>query len=300
MANRLGYCCINLTIGERFTTNRTMRKATFETKGLDYVSEITLKNVKDILPTLEWNRLNKIFVYRMSSSIVPWQDRIVLEDLKDYKQIVEHLKKAGDFAKFWNMRLSFHPSQFILLSSTKERVVKSAIAELEMHGKIMDLMGLPKSHYAHINIHVGAASGGKHATMDRFASNFMLLSESVKSRLVVENDDRPTMYTVNDLKYLYDKIGTPITFDIFHHECQQDTMTQEQAFKLAASTWPIGIAPSIHYSESKRLHENNEKIKVVAHSDYITKIPYTYDIDVDIECEAKMKELAILPFIDRF
>lgn len=299
MANRLGYCCINLTIGKRFTTNRTMRKATFEAKGLDYVSEITLKNVKDIIHILEWNRINKIFVYRMSSSIVPWQDRIALEDLKDYKEIVEHLKKAGNFAKFWNMRLSFHPSQFILLSSTKERVVKSAIAELEMHGKIMDLMGLPKSHYAHINIHVGAASGGKHAAMDRFVNNFMLLSKSVKSRLVVENDDRPTMYTVSDLKYLYDRIGTPITFDIFHHECQQDIMSQEQAFKLAASTWPIGIAPSIHYSESKRLHENNEKIKVVAHSDYITKIPHTYDIDVDIECEAKMKELAILPFIDR-
>jgi len=299
MPNRLGYCCINLTIGKQYTTNRSMRKATFESKGLDYVSEITLKNVKDIIPILEWNRLNGIFVYRMSSCIVPWQDRINLEDLKDYKEISAELKKAGDFAKFWNMRLSFHPGAFTLLSSTKERVVKSAIAELEMHGKVMDLMGLPQTHYAHINIHIGAASCGKHVAMDRFADNFKLLSKSVQSRLVVENDDRPSMYAVSDLKYLYDKIGTPITFDFFHHECQQDPMSQESAFKLAASTWPNGIAPSVHYSESKRLHENDTKIKVVAHSDYINSLPNTYGIDVDVEVECKKKELAILKFIKK-
>jgi hypothetical protein len=97
MPNRLGYCCINLTLNGKYTTNRSMRKATFESKGLDYVSEITLKNVKDILPILEWNRLNGIFVYRMSSCIVPWQDRINLEDLKDYKEIATTLKIAGDF-----------------------------------------------------------------------------------------------------------------------------------------------------------------------------------------------------------
>jgi UV DNA damage endonuclease len=170
---------------------------------------------------------------------------------------------------------------------------------LEMHGKIMDLMGLPQSHYAHINIHIGASTGGKQAAMDRFADNFMLLSNSVRSRLVVETDDRPSMYTVSDLKYLYDKIGTPITFDFFHHQCQLDPMSQEEAFKLAASTWPSGIAPSVHYSESKRLHENDSKIKVVAHSDYINELPNTYGIDVDIEAEVKMKELAILPFINK-
>lgn len=294
MPNRLGYCCINLTIGKQFTTNRSMRKATFESKGLIYVSEIALNNVKDILPILKWNAVNDIYVYRMSSCLIPWQDRIILEDLKDYKEICIALKEAGDFAKSHGMRLSFHPSQFILLSSVKEKVVTSSIAELEMHGKIMDLMGLPQTQYAHINIHVGAASGGKHVAMDRFADNFKRLSKSVQSRLVVENDDRPSMYTVRDLTYLYDKIGTPITFDFFHHECQQDPMSQEEAFKLAASTWPSRIAPSVHYSESKRLHENDSKIKVVAHSDMINNLPNTYGVDVDIEVEVKMKELALL------
>ena len=73
--------------------------------------------------------------------------------------------------------------------------------------------------------------------------------------------------------------------------------TEQEALELAISTWPKDIKPIVHYSESKMLHEGNDKIKPQAHSDYITKIPSTYGHDVDIMVEAKAKELAILPFI---
>jgi hypothetical protein len=39
MAN-LGYACINMSMGKKVGTNRTMVKRTFEAKGLDYVSEL--------------------------------------------------------------------------------------------------------------------------------------------------------------------------------------------------------------------------------------------------------------------
>jgi UV DNA damage repair endonuclease len=55
----------------------------------------------------------------------------------------------------------------------------------------------------------------------------------------------------------------------------------------------------VHYSESKAIHENNNKLKPQAHSDYITSLPNTYELDVDIMVEAKAKELAILPFINK-
>ena len=51
------------------------------------------------------------------------------------------------------------------------------------------------------------------------------------------------------------------------------------------------------YSESKSLHEGDEKIKLQAHSDYIYKLPNLYNNDVDIMVESKAKELSILPFL---
>ena len=50
-------------------------------------------------------------------------------------------------------------------------------------------------------------------------------------------------------------------------------------------------------SESKSLHESNEKLKPQAHSDYIDTLPNTYGNDVDVMVESKAKELSILPFI---
>jgi len=289
----LGYACINMSMGKKVTTNRAMVKRTFQTKGLDYVSELALANAKDIIKILEWNRMNGIKLFRLSSAIVPWGDHIDLTQLKDYKEIKSELKKAGDFAKFWGMRINSHPGPFVVLTSPNEEVVKNAIADLELHGKIFDMMGLSKTHYNNINIHCNGVYGDKKSAMDRFCKNFKRLSKSVRSRLTVENDDKATMYSVLDLMYIHKKIGIPIVFDYHHHQFCTGGLTEEEALKLAATTWPDGITQEVHYSEPK---EGN---KPQAHADYIKQLPETYGLNIDIMVEAKAKELAILPFINR-
>ena len=295
----LGYACINMTMGKKVTTNRSMVKRTFESKGLDYVSELTLANAKDIIRILEWNRMNGIKLFRLSSAIIPWGDHLDLTQLKDYKEIKFELKKAGDFAKFWGMRITSHPGPFVVLTSPNEKVVYNAIADLEMHGKIFDMMGLEKSPYNKINIHCNGVYGDKKSAMDRFCENYKKLSPSVRKRLTVENDDKATMYSVNDLMYIHKKIGIPVVFDYHHHKFCTGGLSEEQALELAVSTWPKNITPVVHYSESKSLHESNDKLKPQAHSDYINELPNTYGIDVDIMVEAKAKELAILPFLNQ-
>ena len=296
MAN-LGYACINMTMGKKVGTNRSMVKRTFQSKGLDYVSELALLNAKDIIKILEWNRLNRIKFFRLSSAIVPWGDNIDLTQLKDYKEIKSELKKAGDFAKFHNIRITSHPGPFVVLTSPKENVVEAAIKDLELHGKIFDMMGLSKTPYNKINIHCNGVYGDKISAMDRFCKNFKRLSKSVQSRLTVENDDKASMYSVCDLMYIHERIGIPIVFDYHHYQFCKGVLTEDEALEVAASTWPIGITPVVHYSESKALHENDSKVKPQAHSDYIKQLPNTYGINVDIMVEAKAKELAILPFI---
>ena len=287
----LGYACINMSMGKKVTTNRAMVKKTFQTKGLDYVSELALANAKDIIKILEWNRMNGIKLFRLSSAIIPWGDHIDITQLKDYKEIKSELKKAGDFAKFHNMRINSHPGPFVVLTSPKEEVVYNAIADLELHAKIFDMMGLSKTPYNNINIHCNGVYGDKKSAMDRFCTNFKRLSKSVRSRLTVENDDKATMYSVLDLMYIHQKIGIPIVFDYHHHQFCTGGLTEEDALKLASTTWPDGITQEVHYSESK---EGN---KPQAHSDYIKQLPETYGLDFDIMVEAKAKELAILPFI---
>jgi len=290
MAN-LGYACINMSMGKKVGTNRTMVKRTFEAKGLDYVSELALLNAKDIIKILEWNRLNGIKFFRLSSALIPWGDQLDLTQLKDYKEIKSELKKAGDFAKYWGIRITSHPGPFNVLVSPKESVVEKTIADLELHGKVFDMMGLSKTPYNKINIHCNGVYGDKIAAMDRFCKNFKRLSNSVRSRLTIENDDKASMYSVCDLMYIHEKIGIPIVFDYHHYKFCSGVLTEDEALEVAVSTWPRGITPVVHYSESK------EGSKPQAHSDYIKQLPNTYGFDVDIMVEAKAKELAILPFI---
>jgi UV DNA damage endonuclease len=295
----LGYACINMSMGKKVTTNRAMVKRTFEAKGLDYVSELALANAKDIIKILEWNRMNGIKLFRLSSTIVPWGDHLDLTQLKDYTEIKSELKKAGDFAKFWGMRVNSHPGPFVVLTSPNEVVVKNAIADLELHGKIFDMMGLSKTNYNNINIHCNGVYGDKQSAMDRFIQNFQRLSLSVQKRLTVENDDKASMYSVKDLMYIHKNTGIPIVFDYHHHQFCTGGLSEEDAVKLAATTWPKGIKQEVHYSESKALHEKNPKEKPQAHSVYINALPNTYGLDLDIMVEAKGKELAILPFIQK-
>ena len=295
----IGYACINMTMGKKVTTNRSMVKKTFNTKGLDYVSELALANAKDLIKILEWNRLNGINFFRLSSALVPWGDNIDITQLKDYKEFKFELKKAGDYAKFWNMRINSHPGPFNVLPSPNESVVQKTFADLELHGKIFDLMGLSKTPYNNINIHCNGVYGDKQSAMDRLITNFKRLSPSVRKRLTLENDDKGSMYSVRDLMYIHKNTGIPIVFDYHHHQFCTGDLSEEAALKLAATTWPKGIRQEVHYSESKALHENNPKEKPQAHSYLINALPNTYELDLDIMVEAKGKELAILPFIKK-
>jgi len=204
---------------------------------------------------------------------------------------------AGHLAKNYGQRITAHPGPFNVLVSPNENVVQNTITDLSIHGEVFDMLGLSRTPYNKLNIHCNGVYGDKQSAMDRFCKNFERLPESVQTRLTVENDDKASMYSVKDLMYIHERIGIPIVFDYHHHKFCTGDLSEEEALKLAVSTWPDGITPVVHYSESKALHENNEKLKPQAHSDYINEIPNTYGLDVDIMVESKAKELAIMEYL---
>lgn len=297
--NRLGYCCINLTLGEEgITTNRGMVKRTFLEKGLPYVSELALKNTQDLLKIIKWNNQQGIRMYRMSSDIFPWFSEYEISDLPDYEQIKEELEKSGKTAMAAGQRITFHPSPYSVLASQNPEVVTKAIKELRQHAEIMDLMNLPRTLEYPINIHVNTAKPTKEEAADRFCENFKQLPVWTQKRIVVENDDKKSTFTPTDLyNLIHSRIGTPITFDFHHFKCNPDSLTEEEALNLCLSTWH-GYSPLTHFSDSRRLFEDS-LAKDVAHSDWIwTKSLPIYGKSFDIELEVKMKEKALLKLIN--
>ena len=297
----IGYACINTELSERpksqrITTNRTMIKKTFDAKGIHYASELALSNVTDLLEIVKWNEENGIKFFRMSSEMLPWASHYNIDDMPHIQEISKKLKEVGDFAKEHNHRLTFHPGPFNKLASPKESVVKNTITDLEIHGKIMDLMGLPRTHWAKINIHVGAAYGDKPTALATFCKNVERLSPAVRSRLTVENDDRASLYSTKELyEGVYKQTGIPIVFDYHHHKFCTGGQTEKEALELACSTWG-DIIPVVHYSESAREEQNNPKIKEQKHSDLVYNKINTYNNNINIMIEAKRKELAVLKY----
>ncbi|KAG2451514.1 hypothetical protein HYH02_004112 [Chlamydomonas schloesseri] len=291
----LGYACLCATMREHDVyASRDTNKAGFTGKGLPHVSRLALANARDLLPLLRWNEAHGIRLFRLSSGIFPWMSFYELEELPDAEGIKQALAEVGEVAKQLGHRLTFHPSEFTKIASDKPEVVETSVKELEVHSRIFDLMGfLPASVYNKINIHVGGVYGDKVASMDRFAKVVLeRLSPNCRARLTVENDDRASMYSVADLTYLAAKAHIPIVFDFHHHRFCTGGLTEEQAFRTALATWPPGVRPVVHWSESQAGRRPH------AHSDYVSGPIYLYGMEkeVDVMIESKAKELALLHY----
>lgn len=294
--NRVGYACINMTLSAHgIMTSRDAIQRTFLSKGVDHIGQLALQNVTDLLRVIHWNEENGIKFYRISSGLFPWMTEYEFEDLPTWPLIVEVLRLIGRDVTRFGQRLEFHPSHFIVLASPNPKTVEKAIKDLDQHSKIFDTMGLEPSHWNPLNIHVGGAYGDKVQATQRWCENFLRLSPSAQKRVVVENDDKANMYSVQDLyEMVYKVVGAPITFDIFHHTFCTGGLSAREAAQLAASTWTD--APLvIHWSSSKQLYET-PGAKAVAHADYIYDSFEDWDTGGWFMCESKAKELSILEY----
>jgi len=302
--NRIGYCCICIGINEglrpkdHISVNRGMIKKTFESKGLPYVSELVILNLQDTIKVLNYNLRNNMNVYRMSSDSFPWMSHYKFQDLPNFDKIQRLLTQIGNIIKDNEIRVSYHPGPFNILGSEKESVVLKTIDELDKHAELMDLMSLEQSTYYPINIHLNVTTPTHQEAAKRFCDNFHRLKESTKSRLTIENDDKPSQYSV---KMLYDlvhkEINIPIVVDSLHYACHTDNMSWEDTLKLGLSTWKT--KPLCHHSSSKKLHED-EKVILSAHADFLYESFDSCGFELDIELECKQKDIALVKYLSEF
>ena len=324
---RFGYACINMELSAQgIRTGRTMIDRKFKLGGLQLASDIALANARDLLTILQWNEAHGIRLFRLGSELFPRWNHYELADLPDIDLIAQHLRAAGDYARAHGHRITTHPGPFHILGSPDAVVVDHSIIGLERHSELFDMMGFAPSFENKINIHVGATYNDKPATIARWLHNYDRLSDSCKARLVIENDDKASMYSVRELySMLHTEIAIPITFDYWHHTFNTGDISEQEAFFMARETWQRhGVTQCTHYSESRRreaqiliermfAHHNIDiadlpkwptfhkqykeftKIKEQAHADYITRLPATYGVaDLDVMVEAKAKEQSLI------
>ena len=299
----IGYCCISMGVNadkkkkDFVTVNRGMVRRTFDAKGLPYVSELVIENLKDTLKLLEYNIKNNIYIYRMSSDSFPWMSEYEFSDLPKFPAIRTYLKLIGKKVKDHGIRVSYHPGPYLVLASENPSVVQKTIKELNKHAELMDLMELDQTTFYPINIHINTTQPTRELAAERFCKEFENLSESCKKRLVVENDDGQNQYSVKMLyDWVYQVIEIPITFDQHHFNYGPQDQTMEEALRLAHSTWKTRALT--HMSSPKTLEDTSGKN--TAHADYIYEEIKTFGLDFDTEIEAKAKDLAVFKYRQQF
>jgi len=206
--------------------------------------------------------------------------------------IRQHLSAVRIQSRAHGIRLSLHPDQFVVLSSPRRQVVESSLQELEYHGLLAELTGADV-----INLHAGGAYGDKPAALARLRKNFARLSERVRRRLTLENDD--TTYTVADLLPVCCELGIPLVYDVHHHRCNPDGLSELKASEQALKTWQrLGREPCFHISSPRAGWQLDDRRP---HAEYID--PHDFpacwnNLKATVEVEAKAKEKAVLQLQD--
>lgn len=287
---RFGLCCIFKEEPIRFgraTAGFLLKFSPAE--RLERLSGICLANAQNLFRALEFCRQNGIGCFRINSQILPLKTHpdagYDMSDLPDAEAVMDTFKACGRFCRDHDIRTTFHPDQFIVLSSPHADVVARSVADLEYQAEVAEWVNADA-----INIHAGGVYGDKASALKRLRKTVEMLPDPVRERLTLENDDKS--YSPRDLLPVCEDMQIPLTYDVHHHRCLKDGLTVEQATAQAAAGW--NREPLFHLSSPEKGWESGAPRN---HHDYIDvrDLPKLWlSMDITVEVEAKAKELAVL------
>jgi UV DNA damage endonuclease len=280
----LGLVCITTTDAVRYralTRKRLLQFGTDEQKRL--LRELYADNLSRLNAALDFCVERGIRLYRMTSGLFPFAD----DDLGS--QLLEEfrgeLSATGQRAQSLGVWLVLHPDQFVVLNSDSPQVVANSIRILETHARVMDMLELPRSPWALVEIH-----GGKGGRSERLVKAVRELPENIRSRIAFENDEYA--YSAAEILEVCRAARVPMVFDAHHHLVHEklDSYDDESVARMLAAareTWPVPEWQLVHISNGRESFNDRH------HSDHITTMPAAFRHAPWIEVEAKQKELAI-------
>jgi len=288
---RWGLCCQFADGGVRFRQATHRYVATLEPHGqAAYLRSVIRSNAIALGHAILRCDELAIGAFRITSQILPLATHPVsgytLDSLDDDGAIRQSFAAAATLARTLDIRLSFHPDQFVVLNSVRDDVVRASVRELDMQADLAQIVGANT-----ITLHVGGMTDGKAAALDRLERNVVRLSDAARSRLALENDDR--LFTVRDLHPLCTRAHVPLVYDVHHHRCNPDGVDVETATELAVETWR-GREPWFHLASARDgMGAPNPR----PHADFIDPNDFPESWlrrAVTIDVEAKAKDAAIV------
>ena len=270
-----------------------------------------VKKVAELPPNLRMLRITSdmLSFYTMDEYKYFWRDPYV-------QNMLEHwFAPIGETARKNDVRLSFHPDQFVVLASDREEVVNKSIEEFEYHVDMARWMGYGKQFQdIKINVHISGRQGpdGIKRVMSR-------LSPEARNTITIENEEiswglDSTLELANDLA---------LVLDIHHHWIKTGEYIEpnDDRIKRIIDSWR-GVRPVIHFSTSREdgvidnnrtnrhdlqqlLESGYNKQKLRAHSDYfyneaMNRWAHGHWQWADVMCESKAKNLASFKLYDTY
>lgn len=290
MKIRLGYACISnvINLSSSCTTTLTYYKKLDTISKQNKIDTIIRKNLENLEKLIKYNIKNNLHFFRITAKLIPLMD-IVNIDLNIYKEKFIYI---GKLIKDNNIRVSTHVDEYCVLNSVNETVVLNSIKILNNLKTVMDMFNVNYN----IIMHIGSKTYGIKESIKRFKNNFNLLSDDLKNKIILENDDRS--YNVYQTLKLCEDLNIPMCLDIHHHFCNKSTKNIEYYLERIYKTYRT-CKPKMHFSSSKSKKEkrsHNEYIDINNFIEFIGLLK-KYDKDTDIMLEAKGKDLALIKLI---
>lgn len=270
-----------------------------------------IKKVASLPPELRMLRLTSdmLSFYTHPDYLYFWKSNDV------QNMLAKWFAPLGETARQNDIRLSFHPDQFVVLASDSEGVVENSIREFEYHCDMARWMGYgQKFQDMKINVHISGRQGP-----DGIRKAYKRLSTEARNCLTIENEEMShgldTCLQLSDL--------VPIVLDIHHNWIKEGVYIDpmDDNVNRVIDSWR-GMRPTLHYSVSREdilighdtntkpnhaqlLTEGHNKQKLRAHSDYywndeVNKWAASFNEKFDIMCESKGKNLASFDFYEKY
>ena len=275
--------------------------------------KVSLEYLDGILDYLD---SQDIRFYRMSSDLAPYATH---PDMPRFHSMVAdsdaELAAIGRKARDLGIRLTFHPSQYVLINTPDEDVLQKSFNDLASQAEMLDRMGMGPNSV--LVTHVGGVYGDRDAAKERWVRNYDRVPEHARKRLVLENDD--LRFGADDVLWIHERTGVRLIFDYHHHWCFNPTgIGMVEAFGRFLGSWPDGQKPKMHFSSprtemrtvKRKVANSRKSVECVVppvwtgHSDFINPFqfiqfardvrPLAQERPFDVMLECKSKDVALI------
>lgn len=282
----IGYACLTLGV-----SNTNFKTCTLKNASVERLMEIIDFNLDSLDKLIDYNIENDIKLFRISSDIIPFASSPV-NRIEWWRVFSEKFKNLGKKIASSHMRVSMHPGQYTVLNSLTEDVVKRAVDDLIYHNRFLDSLNTDGKNK--IILHIGGVYGDKKSAVERFKNNYKKLPDDIKSRLVIENDDKS--YSISEVLEIGRALNIPVVYDNLHNEVLPSDPSKSDLYWIdrARNTWKTEDGTQkIHYSQQnqeKRRGSHSETIDLKLFKKFFEALEY----DLDIMLEVKDKNLSAI------